>query len=76
MNNNDGEPANLPSGILALMVSATDASDHTQRPISVETTVGLIAFTLIYKHIQTQTDTQDRYMHIHRQTQEHTHNGA
>ena len=41
-------PANFLMGILAIMGSALAGSDQAIFPISVMTTVGLIALTLIY----------------------------
>ena len=42
-------PANLPSGIWSSIGFALAGSDHPNLPISVNTTVGLTAFTLICK---------------------------
>jgi len=42
-------PANLPSGIVSSIGFALAGSDHPNLPISVKTTVGFTAFTLIWE---------------------------
>lgn len=45
-------PANLPSGIVSSIGFALAGSDHPILPISVMTTVGLTAFTLIWNKMR------------------------